>query len=209
MKNTVKKIANVIPYLIFLIAFILIISVVSSIKKGETPSILGKAIFLVVSPSMEDTIMVGDIIFVDIEPENYHVGDIISFYKPDEDNIVITHRIIEIEDIDGIKYYTTQGDSNYETLDWEIDFTEDQIIGTYTSKSGFIGKIYSAIYSGGISLVFIAIIFVFVAIGVMEIISIIKVLSEAKGKQALEDEKEKLVQIEVERLRKEQKEKEE
>jgi len=209
MKSTLKKIANVIPYLILLIAFILIISVVTSIKKGETPTIFGKAIFLVVSPSMEDTIMVGDIIFVDTKTENYNVGDIISFNKPDEDNLVITHRIIEIEDIDGIKYYTTQGDNNFETLDWEIDFTEDQIIGKYASKSGFIGKIYSAIYSGGISLVFIVIIIVFVAIGVMEVISIVKVLSEAKEKKALEDEKERLVQIEVKRLRKEQKEKEE
>jgi signal peptidase len=209
MKSTLKKVANIIPYLILLIAFILIVSVVSSIKKGETPTIFGKAVFLVVSPSMEDTIMVGDIIFVDTNPESYHVGDIISFYKPDDENIVITHRIIEIEEIDGVSYYTTQGDNNFETLDWEIDFDEDQIVGKYTSKSGFIGKIYTAIYSGGISLVFIVIILVFVIIGIMEVFNIIKILSEAKEKKALEEEKDKLVQIELIRLRKEQKEKEE
>jgi signal peptidase len=209
MKKILKRVANIIPYLILLIAFILIISVVSSIKKGETPSIFGRAVFLVVTPSMEDTIMVGDIIFVDTDPEGYHVGDIISFNKPDEDNIVITHRIVEIEDIDGTKYYTTQGDNNFESLDWEIDFEEDQIIGKYTSKSGFIGKIYSTIYSGGISLVFIVIILVFVTIGVMEVISIVKTLSEAKATKSLEEEKQELVQIELERLRKEQKEKEE
>jgi signal peptidase len=209
MKKTLKKIANIIPYLILLIAFILIISVVTSIKKGETPTIFGRAVFLVVTPSMEDTIMVGDIIFVDTNPEPYHVGDIISFNKPGEENVVITHRIIEIEEIDGVKYYTTQGDNNFESLDWEIDFTENQIIGKYTSKSGFIGKIYSAIYSGGISLVFIVIILVFVSIGVMEVISIVKTLSEAKQEKSLEEEKAELVKIELERLRKEQKEKEE
>lgn len=209
MKKTLKKIANIIPYLILLIAFILIISVVTSIKKGETPTIFGRAVFLVVTPSMEDTIMVGDIIFVDTNPDNYHVGDIISFNKPDEDNVVITHRIIEIEEVDGVKYYTTQGDNNFESLDWEIDFTENQIIGKYTAKSGFIGKIYSAIYSGGISLVFIVIILVFVSIGVMEVISIVKTLSEAKQEKSLEEEKAELVKIELERLRKEQKEKEE
>lgn len=209
MKKTLKKIANTIPYLILLIAFILIISVTSSIKKGETPTVFGKAVFLVVSPSMEDAILVGDIIFVDTNPESYHVGDIITFNKPGEENIVITHRIIGIEEINGTKYYTTQGDNNFESLDWEIGFGENQIIGKYSSKSGFIGKIYSAIYSGGMSLVFIIIIIVFVSIGVMEVISIIKTLSQAKQEKSLEEEKNKLVQIELERLRKEQKEKEE
>ena len=215
MKNTLKKIANIIPYLILLIAFILIVSVVTSVKKGETPSIFGRAVFLVVTPSMEDTIMVGDIIFSDTNPESYNVGDIITFYADingDGNDETITHRIVSISVEDDIPYYTTKGDNedtNPLSNDFEIDFTEDRIIGKYTGKSGFIGKVYSAIYSGGISLVFIVIILVFVVIGGMEVFNIIKLLGKDKEDKALAEEKDKLVQIELERLRKELKEKEE
>ncbi|MBI9009140.1 MAG: signal peptidase I [Tenericutes bacterium] len=215
MKSTLKKIANIIPYLILLLAFILIVSVVTSVKKGETPTIFGRAVFLVVSPSMEDTIMVGDIIFSDTLTNEFHVGDIITFYADLDGNgtdETVTHRIVSITVDEGVSYYTTKGDNeatNPISDDFEIDITADRIIGKYTGKSGFIGKVYSAIYSGGLSLVFIVIILVFVIIGGMEIFNIIKIISQAKDEKALEEEKDKLVQIELERLRREQKEKEE
>ncbi|MCK4551495.1 MAG: signal peptidase I [Tenericutes bacterium] len=201
MKKTLKKVLSIIPYLLLLISFILIIQVATSMRKGETPTLFGKAIFFVVSPSMEDTIIAGDIIFVNTNVDKYNVGDIITFRQPTDTNIIITHRIIEIDIIYGVSYYTTLGDNNYESLDWEIDFTEDYIIGKYSSKSGFIGSIYQSVFSNGLNVIFIGIVLVFIVIGGMEVFNIINTLKQAKEKIVLE-EKEKLIQEELEKLRK-------
>lgn len=201
MKKFLQKTFSFLPYLFLLISFILIIQVATSINNGKTPTLFGRAIFFVVSPSMEDTIMVGDMIFVDTVEDHFVVGDIITFRQPDT-FAIITHRIIEIEEIDGELYFTTQGDNNYTSLDWEIGFSQDQIIGKYVGKSGFLGSVYNKLFSNGINLIFIAVIFVFLVIGGMELFSIINTLKQVKEKQMLE-EKEKLIQEELERLKEE------
>ena len=206
MKKTLKKVASIIPYLMLLASFILIIQVAVSIKKGDSPTLFGRAVFVVVSPSMEDTIMVGDMIFVDTTPNKLTVGDIISFKQPGQENIIITHRIIEVKEIDGTKYYSTLGDNNFESFDWELDFPEINIVGKYVSKSEFLGGIYVYLFSNGLNVLFIAIILVFVTIGGMELYTIIKTINMSKNKDMLE-EKEKLIQEELERLRQQKQEK--
>ncbi len=201
MKKTLKKIANIIPYLFLLIAFILIMSMAISIRKGETPTIFGKAIFLVVSPSMEDTIMVGNIIFVDTEPNKLMVGDIITFRQPTNEDLIITHRIMSIDEIDGIKYFTTMGDNNYESLAWEIGFVDDFIVGKYVSKSVALGNVYQFVFANGFNMIFIVIILIFITIGGMEVFNIIKQIQLAKEKELLE-EKEKMIEEEMNKLRK-------
>lgn len=207
MKKTLNKIFNLLPYLFLLISFILIIQVATSINNGKTPTLFGRAIFFVVSPSMEDTIMVGDMIFVDTKEDHFVVGDIITFRQPDS-NAIITHRIIEIEEIDGELYFTTQGDNNYTSLDWEIGFGSEQIIGKYVGKSGFIGSVYNTLFSNGVNIIFIAVILVFLVIGGMELFNIINTLKQVKEKKLLE-EKEKMIQEELERLKAEKKKLEE
>jgi len=205
MKRVLKNAASIIPYLMLLASFILIIQVAVSIKKGDSPTLFGRAVFVVVSPSMEDTIMVGDMIFVDTTPEHLTVGDIITFRQPGQENIVITHRIIDMKEVDGVHYYSTLGDNNFESFDWEIDFPESNVIGKYISKSTFLGGIYVYLFSNGLNVLFIAIILVFVTIGGMELFSIIKMINMSKNKDALE-EKEKLIQEELQRLRQQKQE---
>ncbi len=208
MKKILKSVANIIPYLILLLSFLMIINVGVSVSKGETPTLFGRAIYHIQTGSMEDTIMTGDIIFVDTHAENYHVGDIITFKADinedgELDYYPYTHRIVEIKDINGTKLYTTKGDNqatNPISNDWETNFTEDQIIGRYMSKSTFLGKVYSAIAQGGVNLIFLVIIIVFVIIGMMEIVNIVRTVSKAK----LDKEKDDLVQEELAKLRDEQ-----
>lgn len=212
MKKILKSIANTIPYIILLISFLLIINAATSIKKGETPSVFGRAILLITSGSMEDTIMTGDIIIIDVTPEDYNVGDIITFYADlngDGTDEKVTHRIVAIDTVDGVDYFTTKGDNNATNPTsgtFETAFTEDRIIGKYTSKSSFLGSAYSFIFAGGYNIIFIVVILVFIAIGVMEVFSIIRNVTAEKQKQMLE-EKEKLIQEELEKLRKQQTEK--
>ncbi len=213
MKKTLRKIAGATPYLILLIAFILILSLVSSLRKEQVPTILGTAIFVIATPSMEDTLMVGDVIFVDTKANDYKEHDIITFHAyfdsnndGEEEWNIVTHRIIQIDVVDGVSYYTTQGDNNSISNSWETSFTQDQIIGKVTREAALLTLIYSFLFSGGYNIIFLVIILVFVIIGAMEASNIIKQLKMIKEKE-LQEEKEKLIEEELQRLRKEQEEK--
>lgn len=200
MKKLLRKFVDFLPYLILLISFILIIQVATSIKSGKVPTLFGRAIFFVVSPSMEDTIMSGDMIFVNTSEDEFAVGDIITFRQPGDESIIITHRIIQVDEIDGVLFFTTQGDNNSFSLDWEKEFTQDKIIGKYVGKSGFLGGIYQMVFSNGVNLIFLVIILVFVVIGGMEMFNIINTLKQEKERKLLE-EKERMIQEEMERIR--------
>lgn len=70
--------------------------------------IAGIRSFTVMTGSMEPTVHTGAIVFT--RPEKvYKTGDIIAFKKGD---IVITHRIIDVESKNNSVSYKTQGDAN-------------------------------------------------------------------------------------------------
>ena len=63
------------------------------------------------------TLSIGDIIFVQgVNPNdlktNYPNSDIIVFHDPDDPSILIVHRIIGVEDVNGTLYFQTKGDGN-------------------------------------------------------------------------------------------------
>lgn len=116
----------------------------------EYPSFLGYNMMIVLSPSMEDTIMTGDLIVVknaspdDIKGESAagaQDGDIISFFDPDsERSSVLTHRCKNvISEDDGSVSFVTKGDNN---------ISEDpstcpgkNLIGTYITRIPGAGRI--------------------------------------------------------------------
>lgn len=63
---------------------------------------------VVISGSMEPTIMTGSIIII-TEEEEYQVGEIIAFIDPLVGKN--THRIIAVEEREGVTYYVTKGDA--------------------------------------------------------------------------------------------------
>ena len=96
--------------ILFFIVFNITLIIESYINPNELPSFLGIKSFVIVSESMEPTIMTNDIIFmVDTSKENLEVGDIISFRTGDYIN---THRIVRIEEKNGEEIYITKGDNN-------------------------------------------------------------------------------------------------
>ena len=79
------------------------------------PLFQGSLRFLVVlSGSMEPSIRPGDIVVsVRDDPSNLNVGDIVSFQKVETaKKTLITHRIVNITDENGTRYYQTKGDAN-------------------------------------------------------------------------------------------------
>ena len=54
-----------------------------------------------------------DVLHLYGKPENISVGDIIVFNNLKKKDHTIIHRVIEIEEIDGVIYYTSKGDNNW------------------------------------------------------------------------------------------------
>ena len=97
MKNRKVNILGIIIIIIFLPILIINTTLIikSYLKPSEAPSFLGYKPFIVLSGSMEPTIMTGDLAIIKNENvDNLKVGDIIAFKN---DTSVITHRIVQLQ----------------------------------------------------------------------------------------------------------------
>ncbi len=90
------------------------------------------------SASMEPNIKVGDVVIVEKLEEDelnqLEVGDVLVFNR---DNIVVVHRIEEINNVSGHNLYTTKGDNNATVDNWVV--SENKIIGKVNFKIKYIG----------------------------------------------------------------------
>ncbi len=144
--------------ILFFIVFNITLIVESYINPDELPSFLGIKSFVIVSESMEPTIMTNDVIFiVDTSKENLEVGDIISFRTGDYIN---THRIVRIEERNGEEVYITKGDNNSNEDRTPVKFQD--IEGKYLFRLPKIGKITEMLKSR-ITLVVLLIFLVIIA----------------------------------------------
>lgn len=101
MKKIIKKIMNIIQY-------ILIISGLAIIIMFLAPNLVGITPFIVLSGSMEPTIKTGSIAYgnTHVKAEDMKVGDIIIFKMGES---YVTHRIARIN---SGNTFTTKGDAN-------------------------------------------------------------------------------------------------
>jgi signal peptidase I len=196
MKKVFKKIFYFIPFVFIGLSMLLIVSLGISLKNNEVPNIFNRAMLFVVTPSMEDTIMVGDLIFIDTNFDELAEGDIISFRRSDQQEMIITHRIVSING----DLITTKGDNNFISDEWETNFSKDLVVGKYLTKSGILGSVYEVLFVNSINFLFVLIIAIFLLIGIIEMKNIIKLMSQKKAEE-LEQEKQKLIEEELKRLK--------
>ena len=98
--------------------------------------------YVIVSGSMEPLIKVRDAVIIKRTTEdNIKVGDVVTYrsYDPAFYGILITHRVINIEEQDGKKIYVTKGDNN-ETND-RMPVSFEQIQGKVVMRVPKIGYI--------------------------------------------------------------------
>ena len=137
-----KKLGRLIKIIIIiLLIMILLINVAiivqTKIKPNSVPNIFGLKPFIVLSGSMESKINVGDLVIVkEVDPTELQVGDIIAFR--DSENIVTTHRIVDIETRNNELCFTTKGDANNVNDDGII--YSNMIEGKYQTKFAKIGN---------------------------------------------------------------------
>ncbi len=85
-------------------------------SKLETP-LYGA--YVIVSGSMEEKIKIQDAVIIKrADEESIKVGDVVTYRSTDPSfyGILITHRVMNIEDVNGEKVFITKGDAN-ETID--------------------------------------------------------------------------------------------
>lgn len=130
-----KRIVKII-YICLIIT--ILYNIIIKIKNpNESTGIFGINIFCIMSGSMEPKINVNDIVVIKkVKQNKIKQNDIITFQVNEE---TITHRIINIEEQNGEKIYTTKGDANNVPDSEKIVY--NNIKGKYIFKIPKIGKI--------------------------------------------------------------------
>lgn len=118
MKNVFNRIAKIISSAVFtllMIAIVLIVVYIIRVKFLTNDNRLGEIrlnFYTILTTSMVPTIDAGDIVVTYKNDNNiYNEGDIITFVRTGS-STTITHRVIEVSELNGERYYKTQGDHN-------------------------------------------------------------------------------------------------
>lgn len=153
MKKALKKTINIIVDI--LVIFILIVSVfVATLslttESSGVPNILGIAPLSVQTASMEDTINPGDLIFCSLTDvaDEFQKDDIVTFpIIVNGEQVLNTHRIVEVVKDNNITYYRTQGDNKKTNPEPDDDLqTSSTIVAKYNSfKIPGLGNVLSFI----------------------------------------------------------------
>ena len=134
-----KKLISIIIIVILLpILFVNSVIILNSIiHPGEIPSFFGWKPFIVLSGSMESEIFPGDLAIVkDVGTEGLKINDVIAFRSED---IVVTHRIVEIKNENGTLKYKTKGDNNNSQ---DVGYVlPEQVEGLYKFKISKLGNL--------------------------------------------------------------------
>lgn len=180
-KNLGKKILSLMFYVI--IIFLILYIMVSLFLPKQTVNIFGFKPYVVITNSMEPELMKDDLIFV--KSPNYEEltkGDIITFYGDlylDGEIDIVTHYINSITEVDGVRYYRTNG-YQLPVDNWVLN--DEDILGSYLFKIPFLGNIVNFVKSPfGIAAV---------AVNVGVIIAIVILLKKDKTNEIKDDIKE-------------------
>ena len=134
-----KKIFYIIFCILILPCFIVNLTLIikSKANPSKIPDFMGYKPFIVLSGSMETAINIGDLIIVkDVNPKNIKPNDIITFKK---DNVVISHRVVEIQNNEGTSIrFKTKGDNNNVADDFTVNINE--IEGIFVNKIPGVGN---------------------------------------------------------------------
>lgn len=130
MKRFIKISGNIMFYMFFTLLLTIIFVTARAKAINKVPTLFGYKAFTVLTGSMSPTIEVGSLIIVkESEAYDIHENDIIT-YRNETVNSVTTHRVIEVNHDNGVKFIT-KGDANNSQDRKEIDFDllEGKVVG--------------------------------------------------------------------------------
>jgi signal peptidase len=118
--------------IVFIVFIVMMMCLVGLMIKGKldggVPKLGPYALYIVLSGSMNPQFDTGSLIAVkDAAPKDIKAGDIITFKTTDDAKMIITHRVMAINNVNGKLNFITKGDAN-DARD-EAPVTEDRLIG--------------------------------------------------------------------------------
>lgn len=113
----------------------------SYVNADKVPTVGGYCPLIVLTDSMLPEISSGDLIICqELDPTDVKVGDVISFFDPaGSGSSVVTHRVVELVEEDGVTKWRTRGDNN-NTEDTELVPMEN-LVGIYRSRIAGAGNV--------------------------------------------------------------------
>ena len=153
MSKILKRIVNIfVDILVVLILMVSIIVVMLSLtsKSSGVPNIFGIAPLSVQTESMKGTVDPGDLIFCTLTEidDEFQKDDIVTFpIEINGEQVLNTHRIVEVVEDNNIIYYRTQGDNKETNPEPDTDLqTSSTIVAKYTgTKIPGLGNVLSFI----------------------------------------------------------------
>lgn len=195
MKKVLKRATNIIVdtvVVLILIVSILVVMLSLTSKSSGVPNIFGIAPLSVQTQSMEDTINPGDLIFCTLTEidDEFQKDDIVAFpIEINGEQVLNTHRIVEVVEDENIVYYKTQGDNKETNPEPDMDLqTSSTIVAKYTgTKIPGLGNVLSFIRTqlGFFLCILLPMIIFFIYEGIRVIINLLaynkeKAIEEAK-----------------------------
>jgi signal peptidase len=138
-----RKVLNAIGIVICIFLTLIIVVNGTMIVKSymypdEVPDFMGYKPFIVLSGSMEPTILTGDMVLTkEIAAESIVQNDIITF-RADQD-VMVTHRVTEVINENGNISFITKGDANVGADN--IVVKAEDLEGIYLGRVGGLGRI--------------------------------------------------------------------
>ena len=140
-KKALTIVISVVMWAIILVAALFAFTTLATREDGSVSNIAGFTPLTVQSDSMSPTFDSGDLIVIQkVDPEGLQVGDVITFHAIIDGQYTLnTHRIETINEVDGLRSYTTKGDNN-DLADTHV-IADGDIVGKYVLRMPGFGKV--------------------------------------------------------------------
>lgn len=189
LKRAGTIVISVILWAIILLAALYAFTTMATKDDQSVASILGYTPMTVETDSMKPTFQSGDLIFIKkCDTSKLNEGDIITFHTIIDNQYALnTHRILKIEEANGVRSYTTVGDNNNGIADQHV-ISDGDIVGKYVGHISDLGKVMDFLSSSTGFL--IVIVFPMLLFFIYQVYNLIMISIRLKKAIAVENAKE-------------------
>lgn len=141
VKKAASIVLSVIMWIIILVAALYAFTTLATHEDGSVSDIAGFTPLAVQSDSMSPTFKKGDLIFIQkCDTSKLEVGDVVTFHTIiDNEYALNTHRIASIDEVNGMRSFTTKGDNN-DVADTHV-ISDGDIVGKYLFAVPHLGQV--------------------------------------------------------------------
>lgn len=194
IKNILKKLVSALVVLIIVVELLIIGVVIYFRTTGGVPTVFGYNFYVIISPSMEPEICVGDVIISkQYEGQPLQADQVITYLGKEGSlkNKIITHKIISVKETETGLEIITKGVANNSP---DPAITEDDVISVMVAKTLLISFVYSLVSS---PIGFIALIII--PLGALIVLEVVQLRSVVKEENSADKTKEEENSVQVEK----------